>query len=584
VNFDGKRVAVAGLGVSGLAAASALAPLGAELTLVDDAQTVPPIGAGAPSAGSGRAGRDLGGPNSPGETGWAAEPGGSDAPQILRRQWPAEGAVVASDEVAVEELDLVVASPGWSPASPLLARARAAGKPIWSEVELAWRLRANPEAAWLVVTGTNGKTTTVQMLESILAAQGRRVRAAGNLGDPLVTAVADPTVEVFAVELSSFQLHHTYSMEPLAGAVLNIAPDHLDWHASYEEYQRDKGRALAQAQRAAVYNAADPATRVLAEAAACAAANGASPHYGRGGVVGPVGFTLGAPGPGQVGLAGGWLADRAFHSRGRRHARELASVDDLAHLAGPGGRLAPHVVANALAAAALALAVADVDQARGGVDGIGQGLRDFKPGAHRLAQVAEVGGARYVDDSKATNAHAADAALAGFAPGSVVWIAGGLAKGARFEELVARRADRLKAAVLIGRDRSALVEALAKRAPDVPVVEVDGGGPVLAAGGASLDDGVDPGGGGPGHGAGVSADGETVMRRAVQTAARLARPGDVVLLAPASASMDQFASYAERGDAFARAVAALARDAAARPVRLGVGGEAAPAAGAEAAR
>ncbi|MDR2454647.1 MAG: UDP-N-acetylmuramoyl-L-alanine--D-glutamate ligase [Bifidobacteriaceae bacterium] len=466
-DFAGRRVGVAGLGLSGRAAAAALAPLGAELVLADDAP-------GAPGA-------------------------------------------VAPAQVAVEGLDLLVVSPGWPPTSPLLARARAAGVPIWSEVELAWRLRANPEAAWLAVTGTNGKTTVTQMLESILRASGVRAGAAGNVGAPLVAAVADPAVEAFAVELSSFQLHHTYSMRPQAAAILNLAPDHLDWHGSFEAYAAAKGRIYQGARRALVFNSAAPATRRLAEAAlgAGAAAPGAQ----------LVGFTLSAPRAGEVGVAGGWLADRAFYARGRRHARPLAPLDDLAHLAGPGGRLAPHTVANALAAAALALAAGLGGEA--GAGGIGQGLRRFEAGAHRLETVAEVGGARYVDDSKATNAHAAAAALEAFAPGSVVWIAGGLAKGARFEDLAARRADRLKAAVLIGRDRRPLAEALAAAAPVVPVVEI--------------------------------ADGPGVMARAVAQAAALAGPGDAVLLAPASASMDQFASYAERGQAFRQAAEALAR-------------------------
>jgi UDP-N-acetylmuramoylalanine--D-glutamate ligase len=496
--------------------------------------------------------------------GAAGGPGGAVSRRIAPRgavlEQVAAGGVVRPDQVDVAGLDVLVVSPGWAPHAPLLVRARAAGVPIWSEVELAWRLRANPAATWLVITGTNGKTTTVQMLEAILRAAGRRAQAAGNVGTPLIQAVADPTIEVFAVELSSFQLHHSYSLRPLAAAVLNIAPDHLDWHGSMEAYTQAKGRALAGASRAVIYNAADPAARRLAEQAEVA----------RG--VRRVGFTLAAPLAGQVGLADGFLVDRAFYERGRRGALELASLEDLMHLAAPSGRLAPHVVEDGLAAAALALA------AEVGSDGIGSGLRAYRPGAHRLTEVVEVQGVRFVDDSKATNAHAAAASLAGFAPGSVVWLAGGLAKGARFDDLVARRADRLKAAVLIGRDQTALAEALARHAPEIPVVTVpdlspvdDAAQPVPAATPSSA--GVLPGAGPvpaatpgsagvlPGAGAGPASramSGRSVMDRAVAQAARLAASGDVVLLAPASASMDQFKSYAERGDLFAEAARRLA--------------------------
>ncbi|MDR1118131.1 MAG: UDP-N-acetylmuramoyl-L-alanine--D-glutamate ligase [Bifidobacteriaceae bacterium] len=459
MSFAGRRVGIAGLGVSGRAAAAALAPLGAELVLVDD--TI----------------REAGG----------------------NRVWrPAD--------VTVAGLDTLVVSPGWAPTAPLVARAREAGVPVWSEVELAWRLRAGRDVPWLAVTGTNGKTTTVQMLEAMLRAGGRRAMAAGNVGVPLVTAVLDPAVEAFAVELSSFQLHHTYSMRPFGAALLNVAPDHLDWHGSLAEYAADKGRVFAGARRAVIHNAADPLVAELAERAE------PGPDAVR------AAFTLGAPRHGQLGVAGSWLVDRAFHDGGRRGVREVASLEEMAHLAGPGGRLAPHMVADALAASALALAC--------GVqpDGIGRALREFAPGEHRAQLVGEAREVRFVDDSKATNAHAVAASLAGFGPGTVVWIAGGLAKGARFEDLVAERADRLRAVVLIGRDHDALAEALATHAPGVPVTEI--------------------------------ADGGGVMELAVATALDLARPGDAVLLAPAGASMDQFESYADRGEQFQRAALA----------------------------
>jgi UDP-N-acetylmuramoylalanine--D-glutamate ligase len=157
-------------------------------------------------------------------------------------------------------------------------------------------------------------------------------------------------------------------------------------------------------------------------------------------------------------------------------------------------------------------------------DAVREGLRAFRPGGHRIAHVATVAGVDFVDDSKATNPHAASASLQAF--DSVVWVAGGLAKGARFEELVESAADRLRAAVLIGRDREHVAEALARHAPQIPVVEV-----------AATDTGA--------------------MDAVVRAAAALAQPGDTVLLAPACASMDMFRDYAARGDAFADAVRRL---------------------------
>ncbi len=417
------------------------------------------------------------------------------------------------------DVDLLVTSPGFAPRHPLLVAAGTAGIPVWSEVELAWRLRVDRAAGggpapWLAVTGTNGKTTTVEMLASILTAAALRTRAVGNVGTPLVEAALDPDLDVLAVELSSFQLHFAHTVAVRAGAILNLADDHLDWHGSMAAYAADKGRIFERAQVACVYNVADTATEHQVREADVA--EGAL----------AVGFTLGAPQPGMVGLIEDVLVDRTFHApadaAGRAGtAAELGTLADLEHLA-PGGALPPHVVANALAAAALARAHGVPAAA------VRDGLRAFHPGAHRLSQVRELDGVHYVDDSKATNAHSAAAALAGFPPGSVVWIAGGLAKGARFDDLVAQSAGRLRAAVVIGVDPEPFTAALARHAPKVPVVVVDPG------------------------------DTGTVMRRAVDAARRLAQPGDTVLLAPAGASQDQFRSYAQRGDAFATEVGALA--------------------------
>jgi len=477
---DGARVVVAGLGVTGRAVVGALAGRAASVVTVD---------------------------------------GRAEDADVHDADDPATAARLVADA------DLVVASPGWAPRAPLLAAARAAGVPVWSEVELAWRLRVDRAPAsgercgpapWLAVTGTNGKTTTVEMLASILTAAGLRAAAVGNVGTPVVEAAQDPSFDVLAVELSSFQLHHTLSTSFEAAAVLNVEADHLDWHGSLEAYAADKGRIFARARRACVYNVADLRTEELVRDA----------DVTEGALA--VGFTLGAPGPGQLGVVEDVLVDRAFHTapgaRDRqRTAAELGTLADLAHLApGPAGSAVPaHVVANALAAAALARAHGVAPAA------VRDGLRAFRPGAHRIDRVRELDGVAWVDDSKATNAHAAAASLAGFPAGTVVWVAGGLAKGASFDSLVTGRADRLRAAVVIGVDPEPIRGALARHAPEIPVVVVDPG------------------------------DTGSVMRRAVAAARDLARPGDTVLLAPAGASQDQFASYAERGEAFATAVAEL---------------------------
>jgi UDP-N-acetylmuramoylalanine--D-glutamate ligase len=395
-------------------------------------------------------------------------------------------------------VDLVVTSPGVPPSAPVLQAARGRDVPVWGEVELAWRLR-DPDrpGVWLCVTGTNGKTTTVQMLDAILRAGGLRSIACGNVGLPVVEAVMDPaSYDVYAVELSSFQLHYTSTMSAHAAAVLNVAEDHLDWYPTMAAYAADKGRIYERVRSACVYNVADPETERLVREADVAEGARA------------VGFTLGPPGLGMVGVVDDVLADRAFIEEREHSAAELCTLGDLASPA-------PHFVADALAAAALARSVGVPATA------VRDGLRSFVPAGHRIAEVAEVAGVRYVDDSKATNPHAARSSLQAFDP--VVWVAGGLAKGAAFDELVTAVAPRLRGVVLLGRDRAFIAAALARHAPDVPVIEVDG-------------------------------DDTSVMDRVVGAAAGLAQPGDTVLLAPGCASMDMFANYGARGDAFAAAV------------------------------
>ncbi|MEU7554580.1 UDP-N-acetylmuramoyl-L-alanine--D-glutamate ligase [Streptomyces sp. NPDC044571] len=468
-SWQGKNITVAGLGVSGISAARALAGLGASVTVVD----------GGDGEGHRARAAELG------ELGISVRLG--DA------------------QTLPEGTDLVVTSPGWKPDSPLFAAAAAAGVDVVGDVEIAWQLRGEGAAPWLAITGTNGKTTTTQMLASILRAAGLKTAAVGNIGTPIIDVVlGEERYDVLAVELSSYQLHWAPSLRAHSAAVLNLAPDHLDWHGSMEAYAADKGRIYEGNTVACVYNVADPATEKLVEDAdveeGCRA----------------IGFTLGAPGPSMLGVVDGILVDRAFVENRQKNAQELAEVSDI-------NPPAPHNIANALAAAALARAFGVPPRA------VRDGLRDFRPDAHRVAYVDEVAGVTYVDDSKATNTHAAEASLAAFEP--VVWIAGGLAKGATFDELVQKSAKRLRAAVLIGADRALIAEALARHAPEVPVTDLD-----------RTDTGA--------------------MLAAVREAARLAEPGDTVLLAPACASMDMFANYNERGDAFADAVRELAAESA----------------------
>ncbi|WP_133888419.1 UDP-N-acetylmuramoyl-L-alanine--D-glutamate ligase [Streptomyces sp. BK208] len=465
--FTGKHVTVAGLGVSGVPAAKVLHGLGARVTVVND--------------------------------------GDDERARTQAAELEALGVTVrlGDGDTLPEGTELIVTAPGWKPTKPLFTAAGQAGVPVWGDVELAWRLRGldgREPAPWLAVTGTNGKTTTVQMLASILKAAGLRTAAVGNIGVSLLDAVTgEEEYDVLAVELSSYQLHWAPSLRAHSAAVLNLAPDHLDWHGSMEAYAADKGRIYEGNQVACVYNVADKATEDLVRAAdveeGCRA----------------VGFTLGTPGPSQLGVVEGLLVDRAFVEDRHKNAQELAEVTDV-------DPPAPHNIANALAAAGLARAYGVSAAA------VRDGLRAFTPDAHRIAHVADVDGVAYVDDSKATNTHATEASLAAYE--SIVWIAGGLAKGATFDELVAGAATRLRGAVLIGADRALIREALARHAPEVPVVDLD-----------RTDTGA--------------------MLQAVQEARRLARPGDTVLLAPACASMDMFTNYNQRGDAFAQAVREL---------------------------
>ena len=480
-DWAGLRVAVFGVGVTGFAVADTLVELGADVLVVagrasdEHAQLLEVIGARL-----------------------ELQPDETVVPEALPAFDP----------------ELVVVSPGYNPDHALLNWAAERGIPVWGDIELSWRVRDKvtradgSPAEWICITGTNGKTTTTQLTATMLVAGGLRAAPAGNIGIPVLDAVRDPAgFDVLVIELSSYQLHWINrnsggELAPLASVCLNLDDDHLDWHGSKQGYRDAKAKVYANTRVACVFNQGDLATREMVEDAEVQ--DGAR----------AIGFTLGMPGPSDLGLVEDILVDRAFLEERRNSALELCTLDDLR----ASGLGTPHGIANTLAAAALARAA---DVAPGAIR---DAVRSFALDSHRTQVVASHGGVTFVDDSKATNAHAAHAALAAFE--SVVWIAGGLLKGVDPAPLVKRHGGRLRGAILVGKDRAALREAFARHAPGVPLVEVH--------------------------------EAETeVMLAAVRAAASLAQPGDVVLLAPAAASMDQFIDYADRGRRFADAVREL---------------------------
>ena len=394
-----------------------------------------------------------------------------------------------------------VVSPGWRPGHPVIADLRNREIPLLNEIDIAWEIKQQvaPEQKWLAVTGTNGKTTTVELTESILKAAGINAFACGNVGTPVIDAVTSKQkYDYLILELSSFQLHWSESAEYVAGSILNIALDHIDWHGSFSEYAKSKLDLLSRSVTA-ILNGDDA---VVVE--------GSQHWQGR-----KVFYTLQTPKPGEIGLVEDLLVDRAFVVDPMEAAMfcELSEVKPTA----------PHSVSNALAAAGLARAIGvDHEVIRGAI-------KKFKPGRHRIELVLEQNEIRWIDDSKATNPHAAQASV--MSELSVVWIAGGLAKGAEMSELIAQVGSRLRAVVLIGTDRELIAEELLTKFPNVSIVRVDPK---------------------PGHDR--SAANNDFMNQIVTEAKLLAQKGDAVLLAPACASMDQFLSYSDRGDRFAKSV------------------------------
>lgn len=496
-DLAGKRIAILGLGISGRAALQALAT---------HTQAILSFWDGKPEAVA----RTIDEMRAYPEVNAALE-----AQQ-------AQSGTVSTDlnELLAWSPDVVVIAPAFRQTGPEWAALWAAEIEVWSEIELAWRLRSADSdgtfAPWLCITGTNGKTTTVTMLESILQAAGRRGMAVGNVGAPAVTAVSDISDDAplaFAFELSSFQLAATTTMEPEASVCLNIDDDHLEWHHDRREYWAAKANVYNRTHVACLFPIGEAAVQEMVDEADVQEGARA------------IALSMGVPSVGQIGLVSdgegshdGIVVERAFIRTRHSEALPLFSLTDIAHLAPAGHDLPVHIAKDAMAAAGLARAI--------GVEpwAIAEGLRSFPAGAHRIELIETVDGVAYVDDSKATNAHAAKASLLAQREGSVVWIAGGQPKGSRFESLVDVVRPRLASVVVIGVDQEPWHAALDESGLDVTYVDP-----------AST----------------------TPMDDAVRIAAAKAREGFTVLMAPACASMDQFTSYADRGEKFAEAVRAL---------------------------
>ena len=399
--------------------------------------------------------------------------------------------------------DFAVVSPGFAPSHPLVQELESRKVRLITDIDLAYRLRDKTPriAKWIVVTGTNGKTTTCELTAAMLAAEGHRAVACGNIGNPILDAIRDPEgFDFLVVELSSFQLHYLGVIHPLASAFLNLAEDHLDWHGDMQSYFEAKSKIYLGTEVAIVFNEQDPKTLEAAQQAdvleGCRA----------------IAFSLFTPQKSAVGFVEDILVDRAFLTNRAEEALEIATESELSHI----GPVSDQLRANVAAAAALARAAAVPPQA------IRRAITTFKLSPHRNQLVAEIDGVLFVNDSKATNAHAANSSLSAY--DSVVWIVGGLFKGVNPAVLIKKHGTRLRAAVLIGSETEQLAKLFSELLPDTAISVVSG---------------------------------DSVMRDAVLAAQTLAEPGDTVLLAPAAASMDQFRDYADRGESFVRAVGEL---------------------------
>lgn len=415
--------------------------------------------------------------------------------------------LVNSHKVKAEDFDALMISPGWRDDHHVVTMARTHNKKILNEVDFAWAIKSeiSPSQKWLALTGTNGKTTTVEMAAHMLRTAGLNAIACGNVGNTVIEAVLSPEKYDFLIlELSSFQLHWMEDAHFSAAAILNIADDHVDWHGSFGAYAEAK-LSLLECTPTAILNAQDGEIVTRTQ------------HW----LGQKIFFSLDTPAPGEIGLIEEILVDRAFVP----DPQEASVISELTEVT----PTVPHQVSNALAAAGLALTVGVPHEK------IREAIKSFKPGRHRIETIFESDGIRWIDDSKATNPHAAAASI--LSQEKVIWIAGGLAKGAAMKPLVEKVAKRIKHAIIIGTDKDLIIDAIEKFAPELPFTLIEAPADYQRGG-----------------------ESNSLMEAIVSTAQSIAESGDSILLAPACASMDQFISYADRGDRFTKAVEKLVRN------------------------
>jgi UDP-N-acetylmuramoylalanine--D-glutamate ligase len=457
MHLNEKRILVAGAGITGIACARALVKRGSIVTIVDD-----------------------------------------------KVQSHDEFSVITPSQVNFSDFDVLLVSPGWREDHPVVQAARTARIALINEIDLAWNLKPAGQK-WLALTGTNGKTTTVELTAAMLRSGGIKAIACGNVGTTVIETVeSKENYDFLVLELSSFQLHWLEDAQFVSSAILNIAQDHVDWHGSFNAYAEAKLSILDKSSTA-ILNGDD--TEIVSRAT----------HWqGR-----KVFFSLDTPAPGELGVVEELLVDRAFVAD-PQEAAMFAELNEVTPTV-------PHSVANALAASGLARTAGVSHEA------IRAAIKEFSPGRHRIEKILERDGITWINDSKATNPHAASASI--MSALSVIWIAGGLAKGATMQDLVTRIKSRVRIAILIGEDRELIAAALSENAPHIEIIRVDTPAEYVKGG----------------------AD-NSLMEKVIRLAHQRAVSGDTVLLAPACASMDQFISYGDRGDRFRAAVEKVVRD------------------------
>ena len=456
-HLNEKRILVAGAGITGIACARALVKRGSFVTIVDD-----------------------------------------------KVQSHEEFSVITPSQVDFADFDVLLVSPGWREDHPVVKAARTARIALINEVDLAWSLKPAGQK-WLALTGTNGKTTTVELAAAMLRSGGIKAIACGNVGTTVIETVeSKENYDFLVLELSSFQLHWLEDAQFVSSAILNIAQDHVDWHGSFNAYAEAKLSILDKSSTA-ILNGDD--AEIVSRAT----------HWqGQ-----KVFFSLDTPAPGELGVVEELLVDRAFVVD-PQEAAMFAELNEVTPTV-------PHSVANALAASGLARTAGVSHEA------IRAAIKVFSPGRHRIEKILERDGITWINDSKATNPHAASASI--MSTLSVIWIAGGLAKGATMQDLVTRIKSRVRIAILIGEDRELIAAALSENAPHIEIIRVDTPAEYVKGG----------------------AD-NSLMEKVIRLAHQRAVSGDTVLLAPACASMDQFISYGDRGDRFRAAVEKVVRD------------------------